>query len=90
MRRRFGMGFLAAALVVIVVGCQSGQPGGAAGGKWLSWWEALSVEEKLSHIQPYMVEGAFFPVSMLAKSFATCLPARRAPAVTDAWRAVWP
>lgn len=57
MRRRFGMGFLAAALVVIVVGCQSGQPGGAAGGKLLSWWEALSVEEKLSRIQPYMVEG---------------------------------
>ena len=58
MRRRFGMGFLAAALVVLAVGCQSGQPGGAAGGKWLAWWEALSVEEKLSHIQPYMVEGA--------------------------------
>ena len=62
MRRRFGMGFLVVvsvvALVVLAVGCQSGQPGGAAGGKWLAWWEALSVEEKLSHIQPYMVEGA--------------------------------
>ena len=59
MRRRFVMGFLVvAALVVLAVGCQSGQPGGAAGGKWLAWWEVLSVEEKLSHIQPYMVEGA--------------------------------
>ena len=60
MRRRFVMGFLVvvAFVVVLAVGCQSGQPGGAAGGKWLAWWEALSVEEKLSHIQPYMVEGA--------------------------------
>ena len=62
MRCRFGMGFLVVvsvvASVVLAVGCQSGQPGGAAGGKWLAWWEALSVEEKLSHIQPYMVEGA--------------------------------
>ena len=59
MRRRFVMGFLVVvASVVLAVGCQSGQPGGAAGGKWLAWWEALSVEEKLSHIQPYMVEGA--------------------------------
>ena len=62
MRRRFVMGFLAVvasvALVVVIVGCQSGQPGGAAEGKWLAWWEALSVEEKLSLIQPYMVEGA--------------------------------
>ena len=62
MRRRFGMGFLVVvsvvALVVLAVGCQSGQPGGAAGGKWLAWWEALSVEEKLSHLQPYMVEDA--------------------------------
>ena len=37
---------------------RAGQPGGAAGGKWLAWWEALPVEEKLSHIQPYMVERA--------------------------------
>ena len=59
MRRRFVMGFLVVAFVVVLaVGCQSGQPGGAAGGKWLAWWEALSVEEKLFHIQPYMVEGA--------------------------------
>ena len=59
MRRRFVMGFLVVvASVVLAVGCQSGQPGGAAEGKWLAWWEVLSVEEKLSHIQPYMVEGA--------------------------------
>ena len=59
MRRRFGMGFLVVvASVVLAVGCQSGEPGGAAEGKWLAWREALSVEEKLSLIQPYMVEGA--------------------------------
>lgn len=59
MRCGFGMGFLVVAFVaVLAVGCRSSQPGGAAGGKWLAWWEALSVEEKLSHLQPYMVEGA--------------------------------
>ena len=59
MRRRFVMGFLVVvASVVLAVGCRSGQPGGAAGGKLLAGGEALSVEEKLSHIQPYMVEGA--------------------------------
>ena len=59
MRRRSGMGFLAVvSVVVVIVGCHTAQLEEEAEGKWLAWWEALSVEEKLSHIQPYMVEGA--------------------------------